>query len=290
MISNEQLDRANINIYNNLSVEKLENFLLELQQKSQYGSKAKYDITKDGYAGNGLYCLGGIAYTGKKGWDQFNKALLDEIIGPQFKIELNEKYYNDDTFKMKNKNNKYYKTTADESRVENDIVVNKLNEPNKSWVNKTHYIPNINEFYDGFEFEVLDFDHNLVDHVFVKETASKYTEFSIYDSWIENNQIRVKILDKNDLVELGFKLIENESYERTDNDKFIFNYRCKKDTLTLTYANWFVSDGREYRIVKIEDNIDVVKDQDESGSVTSVLFSGVIKNKSELSKLLKQLQ
>lgn len=274
------IEEANKSYYNRLTKEDLDNIILEMHEESLKSSRPKYDITKDGYVGNGIYCLGGVAYTSKKGWDQFNKALLDGI----------EEYYNNDTLKMENKNNKYHKPKVDESYVENVTVIDKLNEPNKSWVNKTHYIPNINEFYDGFEFEVLDFYHNLVDHVFVKETASKYTEFSIYDSWIENNQIRVKILDKDDLAELGFKLIEKESYEYMNNNRSIFQYRCKKDTLILTYVNWFASDGSEYRIVKIEDNADYFEDQDESGDVTRVLFSGVIKNKSELSKLLKQLK
>ena len=103
-MNNEQMKEASYSHYNKLTKEKLDECLLEMSNNARKGSKLKYDITKYGHVGNGLYCIGGVAYTGKRGWDQFNKALLDELIEPQFKIELKDKYYNDDTFNMKDNN------------------------------------------------------------------------------------------------------------------------------------------------------------------------------------------
>lgn len=251
MLTNDQIDISSKDIYDKLTKEKIDDILLGMSKNKI----SRYDITKHGYVGDGLYCLGGMAYTGKKGWDQFNKELSSRF----------KNYHNKDIFKMNNKNSKYY-------------------------------TPSIDEFYVGFEFET---NYSIISGLFGNESDKfvklKFTKENIsnwIDLYIEDaypSEFRVKYLDKDDIIELGFKLIDNESYERTNNGKFIFNYRYKKDTLILTYTNWFVSDGKEYRVVRIEDNADYINDKDESGNITNTLFSGNIKNKSELSKLLKQI-
>jgi len=71
------------NQYNELTVGKLDEILLEMLEYAALNNK--YDITKDGYIGDGLYSLGGMAVTGKRGWDHFNTE-FNRLIKEQYNI------------------------------------------------------------------------------------------------------------------------------------------------------------------------------------------------------------
>lgn len=125
-----------------------------------------------------------------------------------------------------------------------------------------YYTPTIEEFYVGFEYEVK------------KEESwfrCFYSQGSLVDIYYKYNDdldsidfkadaIRVKYLDQEDIESLGFKETETKNFFELDNKQ-------------ESYLNWYPEVNR----VEIGDN-------ECSGG-----FSGTIKNKSELIKLLKQL-
>lgn len=127
-----------------------------------------------------------------------------------------------------------------------------------------YYTPTIEEFHIGFEYEI---QHN--ENAQWGTTTFSYFEgeYPDYDStqmvvWeLENDTIRVKYLDKEDIESLGFK-------------------QSKSD------INWYDYKNERYWLYK-EDVNDwrwIISDEQ-----SEVSFAGNIKNKSELKKLLKQL-
>jgi len=137
-----------------------------------------------------------------------------------------------------------------------------------------YYTPVIEEFHVGFEFEsntfstsfaVLDFQDPTKDVVsestptWIKETFGLH-HFSIWNSSydfkmvLDDNRLRVKYLDKEDIESLGFKQTIKDQY-------------YKDDFELLIDADLFIQ---------------IIKDN-------GFVFQGTIKNKSELIILLKQL-
>lgn len=123
--------------------------------------------------------------------------------------------------------------------------------------NNKYYIPTIEEFHVEFEYEIMVPEAKL----WSKETfylnkshidMIKYV--NIQDEYTKN-KIRVKYLDREDIESLGFKL---------------------QPSLLFKKGNIFISFGHEKYI-----QINNAKD---------VFFQGIIKNKSELKRLLKQLK
>lgn len=70
-----QINSATIKMYNNLTVEKIEEFLNEIS----HTKKEKSDLPPYGYVGGGLYHIGNGAYCNKKGFDQFEKELIAQL-------------------------------------------------------------------------------------------------------------------------------------------------------------------------------------------------------------------
>lgn len=125
-----------------------------------------------------------------------------------------------------------------------------------------YYTPSIEEFHVGFEFELQQLDEG-------GHYTNEYAETTIDDSYDFNNiwdifnckretQIRVKYLDEEDIVSLGF---QNISYSQSLGSHYI-----------LDNCRIWVNGGLIY-IYKGIYNV----------------FQGIILNKSELKKLLKQL-
>ena len=128
-----------------------------------------------------------------------------------------------------------------------------------------YYTPDIEEFHIGFEY--------LLEEEFLDEDGCAYYEerqkvFSVDDTITFNRCVRVndyplyhisvKYLDKEDIESLGF---EQQSLQ----------YQYKKD--------W-------YRLIsRCEENQYIIED----GRYQDQIFVGTIKNKSELKRLLKQL-
>ena len=127
-----------------------------------------------------------------------------------------------------------------------------------------YYTPELEEFHIGFEYEWLD-EHNIWHK---EETPLEITKEGFKD---QTYGLRVKYLDKEDIESLGWvynyltKDFELSIQGRTDTS--IFEYWLTLEDFNSTKGYRLTIDG--------EDNENS--------------FNGVIKNKSQLKKLMKQL-
>lgn len=135
-----------------------------------------------------------------------------------------------------------------------------------------YYTPEIEEFHIGFKYEYKsDFYMEILnktsgdwrkEECYFLVDSDGESELNDIEKLIQNKNIRVKYLDKEDIESLGFKKISN---------------------------NWWstnlYSDG--HQLLKINNNYEISYGRHE---VRDILFSGNIKNKSELKKLMKQLK
>ena len=141
-----------------------------------------------------------------------------------------------------------------------------------------YYTPELEEFYVGFEFEMKVVSHRahqdelIREEVFMPCIWKAFTNlkevFNVeYDSLGEHlkttvpDSVRVKYLDREDIESLGYGIIQDE-------------YNCQ----------WFKNASGNIEIGLEKDNHLTIR-----FTQSFVLFSGTIKNKSELKKLLKQL-
>ena len=139
-----------------------------------------------------------------------------------------------------------------------------------------YYTPEIEEFYHGFEYEVW-YSSAYTKENWIKETFEFYDKDEIYHydsvdlipSFKSNgDSIRVKYLDKEDIESLGFSQITDDCFNISN-----INYRGLVD------CDLRILIRKTILIYIIEPN-----------DTSHTLFTGNIKNKSELVKLLKQLQ
>jgi hypothetical protein len=154
-----------------------------------------------------------------------------------------------------------------------------------------YYTPDINEFYIGFDYDYdiretgsdgdydLDFGENWIED----QTWTIYDTYKELQNEIDCGYIRVKYLDKEDIEELGFifsgKAVD-DWYTLDKKLRLSSGHWFSKFKLQHDYTNSFpIEDDHKYN-VKIYGDCDGQED---------VLFEGIIKNKSELKKLLKQL-
>ena len=125
-----------------------------------------------------------------------------------------------------------------------------------------YYTPEIEEFHIGFEYEYEDINESGSTTSWYK-TVVKENECYIIDQHLKYSDdlnLRVKYLDKEDIESLGFKF-KTDLYVKDD-----LTLQVHKDSITIKYYDNFNNEWRT-RVEQI-----------------------VIKNKSELVKLLKQLQ
>ena len=145
-------------------------------------------------------------------------------------------------------------------------------------MNNKYYTPSIEEFHVGFECEILDRGNNtwnniiltyeILSQVLVFPLLNKHQGFLSYiERELNENNIRVKYLDKEDIEDLGF-LVKVET-------KFgiIFSNQLYSIILSKMKLN----------------HIEVYLTQPYINESDGLTFSGTIKNKSELKVLLKQL-
>lgn len=126
-----------------------------------------------------------------------------------------------------------------------------------------YYTPKIEEFHVGFEYEEqVDRDE------WITITIEEVCEFEFIADDLEHNQgasIRVRYLDQEDLESLGFKYISGD-----------YRKEFKKNNMWIVVRsgdNYPIPDLCIYRHIG-----------------DSWCFSGIVKNKSELKVLLKQLE
>ena len=134
-----------------------------------------------------------------------------------------------------------------------------------------YYTPTIEEFHVGFEFELAySFTKNGVrqEDLLVEHTIEVNSDLELIQEQIKENLIRVKYLDREDIESLGFKTIYSV---QSDFYKSIYsNEICRIRTITQSIITVCISVKNQFYMPEV--------------------FRGEIKNKSELRKLLKQLE
>lgn len=125
-----------------------------------------------------------------------------------------------------------------------------------------YYTPIIEEFHVGFEYEYQQYDNKWIFQIFNRSNLDN--EFDSYCKF------RVKYLDKEDIESLGFK------YKQGDETSYI------KSNISI-----HIYDKNKWNTK--ENMINIFKKDKLRAVGKTLLFSGIIKNKSELKKLLKQL-
>ena len=127
-----------------------------------------------------------------------------------------------------------------------------------------YYTPDITEFHVGFEFEEFEQEQ------WVKATSDGSDIYHIDRYQIKDNKIRVKYLDQSDIESLGWSF--EKKHPGLEQLQFTKDLGGPLDDLCLEYD----LESHYLRISWYGD-----------GDVTR--FSGTIKNKSELNKLMQQL-
>ena len=147
-----------------------------------------------------------------------------------------------------------------------------------------YYTPTIEEFHVGFLFEIYvdRFDewkltsiHNMYDYQSVFNLGLKKDSGGnrVDDKWI-----RVKYLDKSDIESFGFEYITNDNPETVIFSEQDSNYEFDRYSLHKKYYSinlYLKREGHEYNLLY--------------GYNDNELIGFTIKNKSELKKLLQQL-
>ena len=142
-----------------------------------------------------------------------------------------------------------------------------------------YYIPTIEEFHVGFNYEIwkkkLVYDKvwkfRVNKYIFnEKQVTQTFFNYNFTED-LKEDKIRVKYLDREDIKSLGFTQITNDCF-----NLLIKNYRGRSN--------------QELRIlIRQTILIYLAMDMNYNDKDNMVLFTGIIKNKSELIKLLKQL-
>jgi len=133
-----------------------------------------------------------------------------------------------------------------------------------------YYTPEAEEFYIGFEYEIEQHGDNTfrVDNEWATFEL-EYEELTFPKLWLKPNSVRVKYLDSEDIKSLGFRQITDDCYD-------------------LPLKEFRGRTNQELRIL-LRETVLIYLAISPGDSETMVLFTGKIKNKSELKKLLKQL-
>lgn len=118
-----------------------------------------------------------------------------------------------------------------------------------------YYTPTIEEFHVGFEIQIVNIE-NAQWGIYVIKKEDSFKEFDL-------DFCRVKYLDKEDIESFGFKLVQSGSNGCS-------SYKLKDLYITINeinYSNILISNNKEHQF----------------------FIPITIKNKSEFSRLLKQL-
>jgi hypothetical protein len=141
-----------------------------------------------------------------------------------------------------------------------------------------YYTPELEEFHSGFEFEYIhpiseyDKENEWTSHNWEARLATLTINadcISIGGFTIKPNKIRVKILDREDIESLGWDYDLDSTVRCEYKDYMLYNFN-NSNIFTIKAKRGFVKYGQAF--VGFD-----------------ILFEGVIKNKSELKKLMKQL-
>jgi len=138
-----------------------------------------------------------------------------------------------------------------------------------------YYVPSESELHEGLEFEYLFYDEDLDEYVEGKwiKTRFDYRSGLGHDlsHQFDEQTVRVKLLDHNDIAEFGFVLFNGEDVF----EKHISNYRGRQDL--------------KCHIVFRKTLLIIIGDDETTWSDWHAIFTGEIKNKCALKTLLTQL-
>jgi hypothetical protein len=123
-----------------------------------------------------------------------------------------------------------------------------------------YYTPEYHEFHEGFEYGDNFFNTDFTQKTFSFWELQNPEDRRLFIKAIDNKQIRVKFLDREDIESLGWKQISQDTYSLSGN---LENYELEFDPDYKTYI---------YETSFRKDNF----------------FKGVIKNKSELKRIMVQ--
>lgn len=163
---------------------------------------------------------------------------------------------------MEEKYNDFFKSIHD--RVKNSDVYKCISNGIKLLEmedNNKYYIPEIEEFHVGFEFQLDPYEINEWKEKIITDRDAY--QFKLFKKFCKKENVRVKYLDKEDIESLGWK-----GYK----DMFVFEGEISF-SLEITGVNHYLIS--QYK--KAPENIGVS------------IFWGRVKNKSELKKLMQQL-
>jgi hypothetical protein len=146
-----------------------------------------------------------------------------------------------------------------------------------------YYTPEIEEFCIGFEYEVVYEDNSVYKYIFGEDLENSdgfipWISPNTLLTYLAKKYIRVRYLDREDIKSLGF----------TDKDlnvptRFSF-YKKADNNIVYEIKTYWDMDG-----TKRENLIRIFKGTLHNYPYTEI-FRGKIKNKTELTKLLKQLE
>lgn len=136
-----------------------------------------------------------------------------------------------------------------------------------------YYTPSIEEFHPGFEYEIAANERDWVSKSFSKEDLKSFL-YEKLENGIKGGYIRVKHLDREDIEGFGFGFTSKNEYGG--------------DTYSLRVSNWINHDTL-YTVDLTQQRLEI-KTKHEGGMDDRwhTLFSGTIRNKSELKRILTQ--
>ena len=149
-----------------------------------------------------------------------------------------------------------------------------------------YYTPTIEEFHVGFEYEYrkkgTEWKNNEDDEVICDLECDDIYSLKLD---LKNNLIRVKYLDKDDVKECGWKHDAND-----DGEEIPSLFEKHGYSLGFSIDQQMTPKDICYILYLFPDNFVIVDSIYKCGSGREeMLFRGTIKNKSELKKLMKQL-
>lgn len=141
--------------------------------------------------------------------------------------------------------------------------------------NKKYYTPSIKEFHIGFEYEWLKENGE-----WKKESSPK--EITIKDFEKQKYGLRIKYLDKQDIEELGWKFSKTNKIKNWYLGSEEWFNRTIPSNPSGRYWSLCLHHDPELKTIKITANTNY-------GEIDEVFFEGLIKNKSELKRLMNQI-
>jgi len=142
--------------------------------------------------------------------------------------------------------------------------------------NKRFYVPQIEEFCVGFEFEILEKSYNKTVKWVKKSWSIGMMNQKLNEDFLEEDQVRVKYLDREGIESLGFEF----SKSKYEGDLFLAKKECKFGSNSPKFYELILGQ-REDICLSVEEHTSY-------GSSNQKMYFKV-KNKSELKRLLRQI-